>query len=133
MTDKRQDPSKKKSCTHDNTVESTAPQTALARGLRKAGSPSLTNALSLLDAAHWLGELLACLHGDGGHYQDAHGMVKATQDAISAHYATIAALDALRAERDRYRAALARIGGQGAHPARDSALAALEKADKEHA
>jgi hypothetical protein len=60
-------------------------------------------------------------------------MVKATQDAISAHYATIAALDALRAERDRYRAALARIGGQGAHPARDSALAALEKADKEHA
>jgi hypothetical protein len=33
--------------------------------------------------AHWLGELLAVIHGDGGHYQDKHGDAKATEDAIA--------------------------------------------------
>lgn len=80
-----------------------------------------------LEADHWLGELLACLHGDGGHYQGDHGMEKATKDAISAHYEQQKALDELRAERDAYRAALERIASQWAQPARDIALATLKE------
>jgi hypothetical protein len=33
-------------------------------------------------ARHWLGELLAVIHRDGGQYQDKHGFITATQDAI---------------------------------------------------
>lgn len=33
-------------------------------------------------SAHWLGELLAIIHGDGGHYQNKHGDEKAVADAI---------------------------------------------------
>lgn len=32
--------------------------------------------------SYWLGELLAVIHGDGGHYQSEHGTEKATEDAI---------------------------------------------------
>src|SRR4051812_12214021 len=31
---------------------------------------------------HWLGELLAVIHCDGGHYQAQHGDEKAVKDAI---------------------------------------------------
>lgn len=33
-------------------------------------------------AAHWLGELLAIIHRDGGQYEAKHGTILATQDAI---------------------------------------------------
>lgn len=33
-------------------------------------------------AANLLRELLAVIHGDGGHYADEHGPEKATEDAI---------------------------------------------------
>jgi hypothetical protein len=36
---------------------------------------------SALVADHLLGELLAVIHGDGGHYQEEHGSEKAEQDA----------------------------------------------------
>lgn len=36
---------------------------------------------------HLLGELLAVIHGDGGHYQSDHGSEKATKDAIDKIYA----------------------------------------------
>lgn len=39
-------------------------------------------------ASHWLGNLLAIIHGDGGHYQAKHGDEKATKDAIAKYYAT---------------------------------------------
>lgn len=35
-----------------------------------------------IDYKHLLFELLAILHGDGGHYNEEHGTVKATEDAI---------------------------------------------------
>lgn len=81
---------------------------------------------------HWLGKLLACFHGDGGHYQEEHGMKKATEDAISAYCEGIGALDELRAERDRYRAVLERIGRQW-KPSRERDLArlAIAEADKD--
>lgn len=37
--------------------------------------------LTLLDSASLLGELLAVIHGDGGHYTEQHGLTKATEDA----------------------------------------------------
>lgn len=33
-------------------------------------------------AEHWLGELLAVIHRDGGHYAEQHGYHKATLDAM---------------------------------------------------
>lgn len=38
-------------------------------------------------ASHWLGELLAMIHGDGGHYRAEHGDAKATLDAIAKYSA----------------------------------------------
>lgn len=34
------------------------------------------------NAGYWLGELLAVIHRDGGHYQSQHGTEKAVRDAI---------------------------------------------------
>lgn len=82
-------------------------------------------------AGHWLGEILACLHGDGGHYLGTHGMEKATRDAIAAHYEQIMALDSLQVERDLYRAALGLISSQWAQPARDIARAVITQTDKD--
>lgn len=33
-------------------------------------------------ANYWLGELLAVIHRDGGHYLSAHGIKKASKDAL---------------------------------------------------
>lgn len=38
-------------------------------------------------AEYWLGELLAVIHRDGGHYYDQHGPAKACKDAIQLWYA----------------------------------------------
>jgi hypothetical protein len=35
-----------------------------------------------------LGDMLAVIHGDGGHYQAKHGVAKAVADAIAKYYAT---------------------------------------------
>lgn len=92
----------------------------------------MTDELDKLKLAdYWLGQLLACLHADGGHYQGTHGTEKAAQDAISAHYEKIMALGELRVERDGYRAALGRIANQWAQPARDIARLAIAEADKD--
>jgi hypothetical protein len=40
-----------------------------------------------------LGELLAILHGDGGHYETEHGTDKAVADALIKHYARIVKAD----------------------------------------
>jgi hypothetical protein len=45
------------------------------------------------EAERHLGNLLAIIHGDGGHYQGEHGSAKATEDAIARVYE-------IRAERD---------------------------------
>ena len=37
-------------------------------------------------AKHYLGELLAVIHGDGGHYQGIHGNEQATKDALEIIY-----------------------------------------------
>lgn len=52
--------------------------------------------------AKWLGELLAVIHRDGGHYQDEHGDEKAVRDA----HLIVADL---RAERDAALAQVARL------------------------
>ena len=52
------------------------------------------------------GNVLAIIHGDGGHYITKHGHEKASQDAI-------AKISKVRDERDKYKAALeilARLG-----------------------
>ena len=38
-------------------------------------------------AEYWLGEILAVIHGDGGHYRAQHGNQKATEDAIAKWHA----------------------------------------------
>jgi len=54
-----------------------------------------------------LGELLATLHGDGGHYEAEHGTDKAVTDAIARYYAKLTEADAeqyrLREELERAR------------------------------
>lgn len=47
-------------------------------------------------AEYWLGEILAVIHGDGGHYRAQHGNQKATEDAIAKWYARRAAEPARR-------------------------------------
>jgi ribosomal protein S27E len=46
-------------------------------------------------AEHWLGELLAVIHCDGGHYQSEHGTEKATKDAIDKRNRLVARNDIL--------------------------------------
>jgi hypothetical protein len=56
-------------------------------------------------AEHWLGELLAVIHCDGGHYQADHGTEKATRDAITKRGELVQEIDRLHgqlaAERQR--------------------------------
>jgi len=50
-----------------------------------------------------LGNLLAVIHGDGGHYQNEHGSFKATEDAIVAINSLKIDRDALAKDAQRYR------------------------------
>ena len=45
-----------------------------------------------------LGELLAVLHADGGHYQYEHGTEKAVADAITKYYELVKQLDEYKAD-----------------------------------
>jgi len=36
--------------------------------------------------SHWFGEIMAIMHGDGGHYLDKHGAEKSTKDAVSKYH-----------------------------------------------
>jgi hypothetical protein len=56
--------------------------------------------------SHNLGELLAVLHGDGGHYRSTHGDDKATADAIKNIYADYLETERLRAEIERLKHSL---------------------------
>lgn len=56
------------------------------------------------EAMHHLGELLAVMHGDGGHYQEYHGTEKAIKDALGLlhkKWRHTAERDALKAEVER--------------------------------
>lgn len=68
------------------------------------------------ESEHWLGELLAVIHCDGGHYQSEHGVIKATQDAISKRSAMVVEIDSLKAKVER----LTDIGGRLARLLKDS-------------
>lgn len=57
----------------NNNLQQWAQKTALEK------APSLINELEA--ASEHLGNLLAVIHGDGGHYQDEHGTAKAVADA----------------------------------------------------
>lgn len=67
----------------NNNLQQWAQKTALEK------APSLINELEAAsermtrasDDAKHLGNLLAVIHGDGGHYQDEHGTAKAVADA----------------------------------------------------
>lgn len=48
------------------------------------------------DEAYWLGELLAVIHCDGGHYQAEHGTAKATNDAIEKRNQLVRKVDELQ-------------------------------------
>lgn len=48
--------------------------------------------------SYYLGELLAVLHGDGGHYQDEHGTEKSVEDAITKYYNLRARIEELTDE-----------------------------------
>ena len=52
-------------------------------------------------------EVMAVLHGDGGHYLAEHGAKKAADDAIDKHYAIRAEIERLCAENAALRARLA--------------------------
>jgi len=63
--------------------------------------------LSMLDADVAVGELLAVIHGDGGHYQAEHGTAKAAKDAeakvLADRTALTEAREQLRPENERAR------------------------------
>ena len=56
-----------------------------------------------------LGNLLAVLHGDGGHHQGQYGTEKAVKDAMVQHYARLKEIARLTTERDLYREELERV------------------------
>ena len=58
------------------------PKLARAREALNRASVETTEPIVETTAAHWLGELLAVIHRDGGHYEGKHGAIVATQDAI---------------------------------------------------
>ena len=53
--------------------------------------------------AEYAGNLLAVMHGDGGHYISDHGWKKATDDAIEKYYALTSERDEAVRERDGYK------------------------------
>jgi hypothetical protein len=52
--------------------------------------------------AKWFGEVMAILHGDGGHYLARHGAEKAALDAVDKYHALVAEREAARADAERY-------------------------------
>ncbi len=46
----------------------------------------------------WLGELLAVIHCDGGHYRSEHGTEKAVKDAITKRTEMVMRIDQLETE-----------------------------------
>ena len=42
--------------------------------------------------------LLACMNGDGGHYQQEHGVPQATKHAVERFYALLTELDRIKYE-----------------------------------
>lgn len=58
------------------------------------------------DAEQRLGNLLAVMHGDGGHYVAKHGWGKATEDAMVVKYALLDRAEAAEADLRRAREAL---------------------------
>jgi len=50
--------------------------------------------------AHYLGELLAVIHRDGGHYQDEHGTPKAYRDALAIIHDLRATNDAMNEKQE---------------------------------
>jgi len=63
-------------------------------------TPHLNNKQQQYDNRHkrLLGEILATVHGDGGHYQAEHGDIKATIDAIHIINNCIKEIDNLKYE-----------------------------------
>jgi hypothetical protein len=57
-------------------------------------------------SAKWFGEVMAMLHGDGGHYLAKHGAEKAALDAVDKYHALVAERDAARADAERLRGEL---------------------------
>ena len=57
------------------------------------GDPHGECALEIHRLRAHLGNLLAVLHGDGGHYLDEHGMDKAVADALTRYYSNVMAAD----------------------------------------
>jgi hypothetical protein len=49
-------------------------------------------------SAKWFGEVMAILHGDGGHYLAKHGAEKAALDAVDKYHALVAERGAARAD-----------------------------------
>ena len=47
-----------------------------------------------------MGELLAVIHGDGGHYAEEHGIEKATEDAIAKWHGLVKERDHWRGQAD---------------------------------
>ena len=50
-----------------------------------------------------LAEVMAMIHGDGGHYLAKHGPTKAAEDAAKKHAKLRAECEAMRADAERYR------------------------------
>ena len=53
------------------------------------------------DALSWIGELMAVMHADGGHYLAKHGMEKAIGDAMDKYHAMRRRIAELQGEADR--------------------------------
>ena len=74
-------------------------------------------------AAKWFGEVMAIMHGDGGHYVTKHGPEKSALDAVAKYHALLAERDAARssleatlADAERYRWLREQAcAGQGEH------------------
>jgi len=53
------------------------------------------------DIVHWFGEIMAVMHGDGGHYLHEHGPVKSAKDAMDKYFKKITKIDELQYELKR--------------------------------
>lgn len=70
-----------------------------------AGYTAQSARIDALEAALQAGrDVMAVIHGDGGHYREAHGDRKAADDAINIIYKLRADLDDARIELNRLRA-----------------------------
>jgi hypothetical protein len=64
-------------------------------------------------ASYWLGDLLAVIHGDGGHYQEKHGTEQAAQDALGKIFRERKELDRVQWELEELYASLEKIRKEG--------------------